>query len=105
MITTVYGDTDSLYISYKDLIDTIEGSEKMTLDEKLKIILKINLDFLDKHNEDHLREYFLSRHARENTAGLEAFELETVNKVVYGFVKLRNAMDKFSYGKMEKCTI
>ena len=80
LITTVYGDTDSLYISYKDLIDTIEGSEKMTLDEKLKIILKINLDFLDKHNEDHLREYFLSRHARENTAGLEAFELETVNK-------------------------
>jgi len=72
--------TDSLYLSYKDLIRTIEGSEKMTLEDKLKIILKINLEFLDKHNEDHLREYFLSRNARENTAGLEAFELETVNK-------------------------
>jgi len=80
LVTTVYGDTDSLYLSYKDLIDTIEGSEKFTLDEKLKIILKINTEFLDKHNEDHLREYFLSRNARPDTAGLEAFELETVNK-------------------------
>lgn len=80
LITTVYGDTDSLYISYKDLIRTIEGSEKMTLEDKLKIILKINLEFLDKHNEDHLREYFLSRNARENTAGLEAFELETISR-------------------------
>ena len=42
--------TDSLYLSYKDLIDTIEGSEKLALEDKLKIILKINTEFLDKHN-------------------------------------------------------
>ena len=72
--------TDSLYISYKDLISTIKGSEKLTLDDKLKIILKINTEFLDKHNEEHLKEYFLSRNARESTAGLEKFELETVSK-------------------------
>ena len=80
LVTCVYGDTDSLYLSYKDLIDTIEGSEKMTLEEKLKIILKINTEFLDKHNKEHLRDYFLSRNARANTADLEDFELETVNK-------------------------
>ena len=80
LVTCVYGDTDSLYLSYKDLIDTIEGSEQLTLKDKLKIILKINTEFLDKHNEEHLRDYFLSRHARPETAGLEKFELETVNK-------------------------
>lgn len=80
LVTCVYGDTDSLYLSYKDLIDTIEGSEKMTLEEKLKIILKINTEFLDKHNKEHIRDYFLSRNVRPNTADLEDFELETVNK-------------------------
>lgn len=80
LVTCVYGDTDSLYLSYKDLIDTIEGSEKMTLEEKLKIVLKINTEFLDKHNKEHLRDYFLSRNVRPNTADLEDFELETVNK-------------------------
>lgn len=80
LVTCVYGDTDSLYLSYKDLIDTIEGSENMTLDEKLKIILKINTEFLDKHNKEHIRDYFLSRNVRPNTADLEDFELETVNK-------------------------
>lgn len=80
LVTCVYGDTDSLYLSYKDLIDTIEGSEKMSLEEKLKIILKINTEFLDKHNKEHLRDYFLARNARPNTADLEDFELETVNK-------------------------
>ena len=44
--------TDSLYLSYKDLIDTIEGSEKLALEDKLKIILKINTEFLDKHNRN-----------------------------------------------------
>lgn len=77
LITTVYGDTDSLYLSYHDLINTIEGSEKLTLQDKLEIILKINTEFLDKHNEDHLRDYFLGRNARPNTANLEKFELET----------------------------
>ena len=72
--------TDSLYLSYKDLIDTIEGSEKLALEDKLKIILKINTEFLDKHNKEHLHEYFLSRNVRPNTADLEDFELETVNK-------------------------
>lgn len=72
--------TDSLYLSYKDLINTIEGSEKLSLEEKLKIILKINTEFLDRHNKEHLRDYFLSRNVRTNTADLEDFELETVNK-------------------------
>lgn len=72
--------TDSLYLSYHDLINTIEGSEKLTLQDKLKIILKINTEFLDQHNKEHLRDYFLSRNAIPDTADLEDFELETVNK-------------------------
>ena len=80
LVTCVYGDTDSLYLSYKDLIDTIEGSEKFTLEDKLKICLKINTEFLDQHNKEHIKQYYLSRNVRENTADYHNFELETISK-------------------------
>ena len=37
----VYGDTDSLYIEYKSLLDTVIGVEKMTDGDKLKFLLEV----------------------------------------------------------------
>lgn len=66
--------TDSLYISYKPLLDTIEGVENMSMEEKRDIVLDINLNFLDQHNFDYIADYFASRHAKS----VHKFELETV---------------------------
>ena len=69
-----YGDTDSLYISYKGLIDSIEGSDKMTLEKKLSIIVDLNTGYLDAHNREFMKEYYASRFVDS----VQNFELETV---------------------------
>jgi hypothetical protein len=68
--------TDSLYISYKPLLETIEGIENMDLHEVLNIILELNLNFLDQHNFDYIKAYYDKRHGKS----VHKFELETVNK-------------------------
>ena len=78
LVKIVYGDTDSLYISYEPLLETIQDFDKLTLKEKLNIILKINLEFLDGHNNKFISEYYQKRHAWE--PGFNRFELETVGK-------------------------
>jgi len=75
LVQIVYGDTDSLYMSYKSLLSTIEGYDQMTRREKLDIIVHLNTDYLDKHNEEFMDEYFTSRHVKS----VQKFELETVN--------------------------
>lgn len=74
LVNIVYGDTDSLYISYDNLLNTIDNIEKMSIQEKLNIIVNLNRDFLDKHNEQFMDEYFKMRHAKS----IHNFELETV---------------------------
>lgn len=76
LVSIIYGDTDSLYISYDPLLHTIKGFETLSDREKLDIILKINLDFLNEHNFDYIKEYYAKRHADS----VHNFELETVNK-------------------------
>ena len=76
LCTIVYGDTDSLYISYAPLLKTIEGIDKMDLHQILDIILEINLNFLDQHNFDYIKSYYDRRHGQS----VHKFELETVNK-------------------------
>ena len=66
--------TDSLYISYKPLLDTIEGIENLSIKEKLNILLTINLEFLDQHNCDYISDYYSKRHAKS----VHKFELETI---------------------------
>lgn len=67
-------DTDSLYSEWGSLLDTIEGVENMTHEQKLDIVLKINQQFLDKHNCEYIKEYYDQRHANS----VHEFELETV---------------------------
>lgn len=76
LVEIVYGDTDSLYISYENLLETIKDIDKLSIQEKLNILLKINLDFLDQHNNEFISEYYSKRHAI--VPGFNKFELETV---------------------------
>ena len=71
----VYGDTDSLYSSYDPLLQTIKGYENMSDKELLDIVLKINLEFLDNHNNEYITEYYTKRGGKS----IHAFELETVS--------------------------
>ena len=75
-IEVVYGDTDSLYLCYSQLLNTIEDIEKMSLSEKLNILVRLNTEFLDGHNREFMKEYYASRHGNS----VQNFELETINK-------------------------
>ena len=70
----VYGDTDSIYSSYQNLLKTIKGIDKMNDKQKLDIILKLNTDFLDQHNFDFMKEYYAKRFVNS----VQKFELETI---------------------------
>lgn len=72
----IYGDTDSLYLSYQNLLSTIKGINKMSDREKLEVILNLNTDFLDQHNFDYMKEYYKTRFADS----VQKFELETIAK-------------------------
>lgn len=89
LVELVYGDTDSLYMSYEGLLNTIEGVEKMSVREKTELIVKINTEFLNQHNKEFMDAYFTERHCRDM---VHEFELETVAKAgVWLNVKKRYA--------------
>lgn len=70
----VYGDTDSLYLTYNELLNTIEGYESMDKLTRMKIIEDLNIKYLNKHNCDFIRDYFKTRHVES----VHEFELETI---------------------------
>lgn len=70
----VAGDTDSLYISYENLLNSIEGIEDMSIEQKCDILVKLNREFLDEHNNEFIKNYYESRHAKS----VHEFELETI---------------------------
>lgn len=72
----VAGDTDSLYISYEGLLDTIEGIEDMSVSQITDILVRLNTEFLDEHNNEFITNYYKSR----NASSVHAFELETIAK-------------------------
>lgn len=67
--------TDSLYLSYEGILNTIEGIEDWTIEQKTKFIVDFNKEFLDEHNRVFMEEYYKSRHADS----IQNFELETVS--------------------------
>lgn len=71
----VYGDTDSLYSSWEPLLRTIKGYDKMSDAELRDIVLKINLEFLDAHNNEYIDNYYKKRGGKS----IHAFELETIS--------------------------
>lgn len=70
----IYGDTDSLYLTYHELLETIVGFDSMDKLSQLKIVEKLNTEFLNKHNCDYIYDYFKSRHVES----VHEFELETI---------------------------
>ena len=58
LVEVVYGDTDSLYLSYEGLLNTIEGADKWSLEQKTEFIVKLNKEFLDSHNEKYIRDFY-----------------------------------------------
>lgn len=73
-LSICYGDTDSLYISWNGLINSIEDGDKLSIEEKCKIIVDLNTGHLDEHNREFMKQYYTSRHVES----VQNFELETV---------------------------
>lgn len=65
---------NSLYISYQNLLNTIEGIEDMSIMDIKDILVKLNTDFLDEHNNQFMLDYYHGRHVDS----VHKFELETV---------------------------
>lgn len=73
-VYAAYGDTDSLYLSYSQLLKTIRGVDKMSIERKRDIIATINTEFLDKHNKEFIQNYYDTRFGKS----VHNFELETI---------------------------
>lgn len=79
LISIVYGDTDSLYMSYSGMLDSIDGSEKWTDRQKTEFLVNLNTKYLNGHNKQYMTEYYRSRNARNvDTDMVHEFELETI---------------------------
>lgn len=74
LVSTVYGDTDSLYISYDGLLSTIKGFEDLSVREKTELIVRFNKEFVNDHNKEFLDNWYAERHGQS----VHDFELETV---------------------------
>lgn len=66
---------NSLYISYDGFIKSIKDHDKLSFEDKIKIIVDFNTNFLDKHNKEFMDEYYKSRFCNS----VHNFELETLS--------------------------
>ena len=73
-VEVIYGDTDSLYISYNQLVKTIDGWEKLTTAERGRIVVDFNTKYLDAHNREIMAAHYDERHVKS----VQNFELETL---------------------------
>ena len=73
-VDVIYGDTDSLYISYENLVKTIDGWENMTPAELGRIVVEFNTGYLDAHNRETMDAHYKSRFVKS----VQNFELETL---------------------------
>lgn len=73
-VDVIYGDTDSLYISYENLVKTIDGWENMTPAELGQIVVEFNTGYLDAHNRETMDAHYKSRFVKS----VQNFELETL---------------------------
>ena len=71
----IYGDTDSLYIEYDSLLQSIEGYETMSLTRKAQIVAGLYEKFMNQHNFDYIKAYYDTRHCHS----IHEFELETIS--------------------------
>lgn len=67
---------NSLYISYDNLLQTIEGIENWDDKKKAEFIATLNTGFLNDYNTEVMKEHYASRHCKSME---QLFELETIN--------------------------
>ena len=48
-VDVIYGDTDSLYISYENLVKSIDNWESISPEERGRIVVDFNTKYLDAH--------------------------------------------------------
>ena len=72
-VYAAYGDTDSIYSSYKYFIMSITGYENFSLERIRDIVVRFNTGFLDAHNREFIADYYAKRHGKS----VHNFELET----------------------------
>ena len=65
---------NSLYISYENLVKSIDNYDKLSISEQAKIVVDFNTKFLDAHNRDFMNEHYKSRFVES----VQNFELETL---------------------------
>lgn len=73
-VYVAYGDTDSLYLCYNQLLKTIKGVESMSIERKRDILAYINTQFMDEHNRQYIEGYYNTRGGKST----HNFELETI---------------------------
>lgn len=73
-VDVIYGDTDSLYISYENLVKSIDNWESMSPEERGRIVVDFNTKYLDAHNREVMAEHYKNRHV----VSVQNFELETL---------------------------
>lgn len=73
-VKVIYGDTDSLYISYENLVKTIDGWDKMSISERGRVVVEFNTKYLDAHNREVMNQHYADRHV----VSVQNFELETL---------------------------
>lgn len=76
---SIYSDTDSVYTTYGTFFDcwTSESAKSIETDrQKTEWILKFNVEFLDKQNNQWCDEIYNPRHGHN----IHEFELETISK-------------------------
>ena len=74
-VKLIYGDTDSLYTCYNQLVNSINEWKDMSFRDRVGLIVKLNTGFFNQHNKEYMEEYYKGRHARSM---VHEFELETV---------------------------
>lgn len=74
-VKLIYGDTDSLYTCYNQLVNSINEWKSMSFREQVELIVRLNTEFFNQHNKEYMEEYYAKRHARTMA---HEFELETV---------------------------
>lgn len=75
-VLPIAGDTDSLYISYNQLVTTIKNYETLSIEQIRDIIVNFNTRFLDEHNRKFIADYYDTRGGKS----VHNFELETLNR-------------------------
>ena len=65
---------NSLYISYENLVKSIDNWESISPEERGRIVVDFNTKYLDAHNREVMAEHYKNRHV----VSVQNFELETL---------------------------